>query len=107
MFLSIPVPKPVTVDRVSSVSQVIKVRTTLPCLSSGSAGISQEIDKLLELGAYNMVLVGGPTSIQKKTEQKNINNLIIDFKSNELNNIIMFMNLPRQLSRSVVIEYPG
>ena len=69
MFLSIPVPEPVTVDGVPSASQVIEVRTTLPCLSSGSAGISQEIDKLLELGAYSMILVGGPTSIQILTSR--------------------------------------
>ena len=60
MFLSTPVPKPVIVDGVPSASQVMEVRTTLPCLSSGSADMSQEINKFLELTAYSVTLVGGP-----------------------------------------------
>ena len=62
MFLSTPVTKPVTVDGVPSASQVMEVRTTLPCLSSGSAGMAQEINIFLELAAYSVTLVGGPTN---------------------------------------------
>ena len=62
MFLSTPVTKPVTVDGVPSASQVMEVRTTLPCLSSGSAGMSQEINTFLEVAAYSVTLVGGPAN---------------------------------------------
>ena len=86
MVLSKAAPKPLTVDGILVASHVMEVRTTLPCLSSGSAGMSQETNKSLEFSAYSVILVGGPTGTKKSSQ-------FIDFERSDYTFII-----PRQLS---------